>query len=329
MKAIVYTKYGLPDVLQLKEIEKPAPKDNEILVKIKATTVTAGDIRSRSFTVPSSVWLPARIALGFKQPKKQILGMELAGEVELVGKDVTRFKKGDQVFAATQVNFGSYAEYICLPEDGAVCMKPSNISYEEAAAIPIGARTALFFLRKANVQSGQNILIYGASGSVGSYAVQISKYFGATVTGVCSSSNLELVKSLGADEVIDYTTKNFSTTDETYDVIFEAVNRSSFSECIKMLKEDGTYINIVEPLPSAQMFWTKLTSRVKLILSQNAPETSEALNFLKELVEDGKIKVVIDRQYTFEEIIEAHIYVEKGHKKGNVVITMEHNDDSK
>lgn len=195
--------------------------------------------------------------------------------------------------------------------------------------IPIGARTALFFLRKANVQSGQNILIYGASGSVGSYAVQISKYFGATVTGVCSSSNLELVKSLGADEVIDYTTKNFSTTDETYDVIFEAVNKSSFSECIKMLKEGGTYINIVEPLPSAQMLWTKLTSRMKLILSQNAPETSEALNFLKELVENDKIKVVIDRQYTFEEIIEAHIYVEKGHKKGNVVITMEHNDDSK
>lgn len=328
MKAIVYTKYGPPDVLQLTEVEKPSPKENEILVKIKATTVTAGDIRSRSFTVPSSVWLPARISLGFKQPKKQILGMELAGEVESVGKDVTRFKKGDQIFAATQVNFGSYAEYICLPEDGAVCMKPSNITYEEAAAVPIGARTALFFLKKANIQNGQNVLIYGASGSVGSYAVQLSKYFGATVTGVCSSFNLELVKSLGADEVIDYTASDFSTIDGAYDIIFEAVNKSTFSDCMKLLKEDGTYINIVEPLPSAQMLWTKLTSRKKLILSQNAPETSEALDFLKELVENGKIKVIIDRQYTFEEIVEAHIYVEEGHKKGNVVINVKHNDHS-
>ncbi|GAB6438592.1 NAD(P)-dependent alcohol dehydrogenase [Bacillus luti] len=328
MKAIVYTKYGPPDVLQLKEVEKPSPKENEILVKIKATTVTAGDIRSRSFTVPSSVWIPARITLGFKHPKKQILGMEFSGEVESVGKNVTRFKVGDPVFAATQTNFGSYAEYICLPEDGPVCVKPSNITYEEAAALPIGARTALFFLRKANIQNGQNVLIYGASGSVGSYAVQLSKYFGATVTGVCSSSNLEWVKSLGADKAIDYTASDFSTIDGAYDVIFEAVNKSAFSDCMKLLKADGTYINIVEPLPSAQMLWTKLTSRKKLILSQNAPETSEALNFLKELVENGKIKVVIDRQYNFAEIIEAHIYVEKGHKKGNVVINVKHNDNS-
>ncbi|WP_430477150.1 NAD(P)-dependent alcohol dehydrogenase [Bacillus cereus] len=325
MKAIMYTKYGPPDVLQLKEVDKPTPKENEILVKIKATTVTAGDIRSRSFTVPSSVWLPARIALGFKQPKKQILGMELAGEVESVGKNVTRFKAGDQVFAATQANFGSYAEYICISEDGPVCTKPSNITYEEATAIPIGARTALFFLKKANIRSGQNVLIYGASGSVGSYAVQISKYFGAKVTGVCSNSNLELVKSLGADEVIDYTASDFSTIDGAYDIIFEAVNKSTFSDCIKLLKEDGTYINIVEPLPSAQMLWAKLTSRKKLILSQNAPETSEALDFLKELVENGQVKVVIDRQYTFEEIVEAHIYVEEGHKKGNVIINVQDN----
>ncbi|MGG0238041.1 NAD(P)-dependent alcohol dehydrogenase [Bacillus rhizoplanae] len=320
MKAIVYTKYGPPDVLQLEEIEKPIPKENEILVKVKATTVTVADIRSRSFTVPPAFWLPARIALGFRKPKKEILGMELAGEVESVGKDVKRFKEGDQVFAATLAGFGAYAEYKCLPEDGPVSIKPSNLTYAEAAAIPIGARTALYFLRKANIQSHQRVLVYGASGSVGSYAVQIAKHFGANVTGVCSSTNLEWVKSLGADQVIDYTTEDFSRIDEKYDVIFEAVNKSSFSACMKLLKKDGTYINVTEPLPSFRMLWTKLTSRRKLLLSRNPPETSEELHFLKELVEKGKLKVVIDRYYEFEEIVEAHRYVEKGHKKGNVVI---------
>lgn len=322
LKAIVHSKYGPPDVLQLKEIEKPTPKKNEILVKIKATTVTVADIRSRSFTVPPAFWLPARIALGFRQPKKQILGMELAGEVESVGKDVKLFKKGDQVFAACLVGFGSYAEYKCLPEDGPVTLKPSNITYEEAAAIPIGARTALHFLGKANIQSGQKVLVYGASGSVGTYAVQIAKYLGANVTGVCSTTNIELVKSLGADRVVDYTTEDFSSIGETYDVIFEAVDKSSFSACMKSLKKDGTYINITVPLPSAHMLWTKLTTGKKIILSQNSPETPEALNFLKDLVEAGKLKVVIDRYYAFKEIVEAHSYVEKGHKKGNVVITV-------
>ncbi|MDR7002216.1 NAD(P)-dependent alcohol dehydrogenase [Neobacillus niacini] len=323
MKAIVYTKYGPPDVLQLKEVEKPIPKENEILVKIKATTVTVADIRARSFTVPPAFWLPARITLGFKQPKKEILGMELAGEVESVGKSVKKFKEGDQVFAATLSGFGAYAEYKCLPEDGPVSIKPSNITYAEAAAIPIGARTALYFLRKAKIQSGQKVLVYGASGSVGSYAVQLAKYFGAHVTGVCSTTNLEMVKSLGADKVMDYTAEDFSNTDKTYDVIFEAVNKSSFSECIKWLKKDGTYINITEPLPSVRMLWTKMTSSKNLLLSRNSPETPEALNFLKELVEMGKLKVVIDRSYAFEEIVEAHRYVEKGHKKGNVVIHVE------
>ncbi|KRF68254.1 NADPH:quinone oxidoreductase [Bacillus sp. Soil768D1] len=328
MKAIVYTKYGPPDVLQLKEVKKPTPKENEILVKVKATTVTVADIRSRSFTVPLSVWLPARITLGFRRPKKSILGLELSGEVESVGKDVKQFKEGDQVFAASQIGYGAYAEYKCLPENGPVSIKPNNLSFEEAAAIPIGARTALFYLRKANIKSGQKVLVYGASGSVGSYAVQIAKYFGADVTGVCSTTNLELVKSLGADQVIDYTREDFSSKGETYDVIFEAVDKSSFSACMKSLKKDGTYINVTVPLPGVRILWTKLTSNRKLILGQNSPENSEALNFLKELVETGKLKVVIDRYYAFEEIVEAHRYVEKGHKKGNVVITVEHNSKS-
>ncbi|SNT28088.1 NADPH:quinone reductase [Bacillus sp. OK838] len=328
MKAIVYTKYGPPHVLQLKEVEKPTPKDNEILVKVKATTVTMGDIRSRSFKVPLSVWLPARVIIGLRRPKKSILGLELSGEVESVGKDVKLFKAGDHVFAASQVGFGAYAEYKCLPEDESVAIKPNNLSFEEAAAIPIGARTALFYLRKANIESGQKVLVYGASGSVGSYAVQIAKYLGARVTGVCSTTNLELVKSLGADKVIDYTKEDLSRMDETYDVIFEAVDKSSFSACMKSLKKDGTYLNVTVPLPGVRMLWTKLTSGKKLILSQNSPETPEALNLLKELVEAGKLKVVIDRYYAFEEIVEAHRYVEKGHKKGNVVITVEHNSKS-
>ncbi|KAA9019476.1 NAD(P)-dependent alcohol dehydrogenase [Niallia endozanthoxylica] len=320
MKAIVYKKYGPPDVLQLKEIEKPFPKENEILVKVKATTVTAADIRSRSFTVPLVFWLPARITLGIRQPKKVILGMELAGEIESVGKKVTKFKEGDQVFAASLSGFGAYAQYKCLPEDGPVSIKPSNISYTEAAAIPIGARTALYFLRKANIQKGQKVLVYGASGSVGSYAVQLAKYFGANVTGVCSTNNLELVKSLGAEKVIDYTAEDFSRTNDTYDVVFEAVNKSPFTACMKVLKKGGTYINITEPLPKVQMLWTQLTSNKKLIWSRNSPDTPEALNFLKELVEMGKLTVVIDRCYRFDEIIEAHRYVEEGHKRGNVVI---------
>lgn len=323
MKTIVYTRYGSADVLQLKETAKPVPKDHEILVRVKATTVTAADIRARSFTVPRVFWLPARITLGLRQPKKEVLGAELAGEIVSVGKDVKRFKKGDQVFAASLEDFGAYAEYKCLSETGPVSLKPSNISYEEAAAIPIGARTALYFLRKATIQSGQKILVYGASGSVGSYAVQIAKYFGANVTGVCSTSNVEWVKSLGADKVIDYTSEDFSKNEELYDVIFEAVNKSSFTDCMKVLKKDGAYINITEPLPSVRMLWTKLTTGKKMILSRNAPETPEALNFLGELVQIGELKVVIDRSYEFEEIVEAHRYVEKGHKKGNVIINVE------
>ena len=298
MKAIVYTKYGPPKVLQLKEVEKPTPKENEILVKVKATTVSVADVRARAFIVPPSFWLPARISLGFRKPKKEILGMELAGVVESVGKAVKLFKEGDYVFAASLVGFGAYAEYKCLPEDGPVTLKPSNISYEEAAAIPIGARAALFHLRKANIESGQKVLIYGASGSVGSYAVQIAKHLGVKVTGVCSTTNTELVKSLGAEQVIDYTKEDFSNKGEIYDVIFDTVGKSSFSACMKSLKKDGTYINIAVVLPDVRMLWTKLTSSRKFIFGRNSPETPEALEYLKKLVETEQLKVVIDRYFS-------------------------------
>ena len=324
MKAVVYHKYGPPDVLQLEDVEKPTPKDNEILIKVHATTVTVADTRSRSFTVPPSFWLPARISLGLRKPRKAILGMELAGEIESVGKEVKQFKKDDQVFAATLIGFGAYAEYKCLPEEAAISIKPSNVTYEEAAALPIGARTALHYLKKANIQPGQKVLVYGASGSVGTYAVQLARYFRAEVTGVCSTANVELVRSLGANRVIDYTVEDYSRNGETYDVIFEAVDKSSFSACMRALKEDGIYLNVTIPLPTMQMLWTKITSHKKIMLGENPPERAEDLIFLKELVEAGKLKPVIDRCYPREQIVEAHRYVDKGHKKGNVVITVNH-----
>lgn len=302
MKAIVATQYGGPEVLQLKEIEKPTPKDNEILVKVHATTVTAADFRMRSFTVPAAVWIPARLALGITKPRQPIFGSELAGVVEAVGKDVIRFKVGDQVFASTLTeNFGGYAEYKCLPEKAMMAIKPGNISFEEAAAMPIGATTALRLLRKGNIQPGQKVLIYGASGSVGTYAVQIAKYFGADVTGVCSTPNIDMVKSLGADHVIDYTKDDFSSTEERYDVIFDTLAKFLKSQYSKVLKPNGTFVSMA-----------KLSTK----------ESMDNLIFIKDLVEKGNIKAVIDRCYLLEEMVAAHQYVDSGRKKGNVVISV-------
>ena len=324
MKAVLCTKYGPPEVLQLREVEKPLPKDNEILIKVHATTVTSADTRIRSFKVPLSFWLPARIALGFRSPKINILGAELAGEIESVGKDVKKFKAGDQVFAYPGHHGGGYAEYTCMTEDSAIAIKPVNLTYEEAAAIPFGGNTALHFLKQANIKDGQKVLIYGASGSVGTYAVQLAKYFGAEVTGVCSTSNIDLVKSLGADKVIDYTKEHFSKNGEIYNVIFDAVGKSSFSDCMESLQKEGVYLQtLAVPAISLRMRWASITSSKTLIGGTAVPK-AENLNFLKELVETGKIKPVVDRTYPIEQIIEAHRYVDKGHKKGNVVIIVDH-----
>jgi NADPH:quinone reductase-like Zn-dependent oxidoreductase len=323
VRAVVCTRYGPPEVLQLKEVEKPVPKDNEVLIRVHATTVTVADSRVRGFRVPLSFWLPARIALGLRKPKKTILGTELAGEIESLGKDVKLFKKGDQVFALTGHSCGAYAEYICIPEDRNVAIKPSNTTYEEAAAIPMGGLTALCFLRKGNIQSGQKVLIYGASGSIGTFAIQLAKNFGAEVTGVCSTSNLELIKSLGADKVIDYTQEDFTKNGETYDVILDAVGKSSLSSGMRSLKKGGIYLHtVVTPALGVRMRWISMTSG-KRVMGGTTTGRTEDLIFLRELVEAGKVKPVIDRRYPMEQIVEAHRYVDKGHKKGNVVITVE------
>ena len=324
MKAIVYTKYGPPEVLQLKDVEKPTLKDNEILVKVYATTVTYGDVTIRSGMKKLSplLRLLMRIMFGFRKPKRTILGMELAGKIESVGKDVKLFKGGDQVFGSTDFGMGAYAEYKCLPEDGLLAINPSNMTYEEAAAATGGALTALAHLRKGNVQNGQKVLIYGASGSVGTFAVQLAKYFGAEVTGVCSTANLELVRSIGADKVIDYTKEDFTKTGHTYDIIFDAVSKSSFSRCKSSLTQRGIYLATVPTLVIILQLLRSSIIGSKKVKFGSIGEKNEDLIYLKELIEAGKIKSVIDRRYPLEQIAEAHRYVDKGHKKGNVVITL-------
>ena len=303
MKAIVNENYGSPNVLKLQKVSKPMPKDNEILVKVYTTTAHIGDTRMRSFTVPRSQWIFARVYLGIRKPKNKVLGMELAGEIESVGKDVTRFKEGDAIVASTMgTGFGGYAEYKCFPEDAMLAIKPPTVSYEDAVTVPTGGVTAWRCISKANIQPGQKVLIYGASGSVGTFSVQLAKYLGAEVTGVCSSANLELVKSLGADKVIDYTQEDFTQSGETYDVVFDAVAKVSPAKSKKVLKKSGTYLNVHTSL--------------------NGKEKIEDLVFLMELVEEGKLKPVIDSCYPMEQIVEAHRYVEKGHKKGHVIITV-------
>ncbi len=315
MKAIVYTEYGSPEVLQLKDVEKPIPKNQEILLRIKATAVNSGDWRLRKAD-PFAV----RLFLGLLKPKINILGAVFSGEVESVGKDVKLFKVGDQVFGHTDMDFGAYAEYLCVPENGTLALKPNNISHQEAATIPFGGTTALHFIKKANVQSGQKVLIIGASGAVGSSAIQLAKYFGAYVIGVCSTTNVDLVKSLGADKVIDYTKEDFTKNGELYDVIFDTVGKISVPSCIKSLHKKGTLILGTSLLSQMlQGIWASTTSTKKIISGVISHKAADIL-FLKQLIETGDLKPVVDKTYPLAEMAKAHEYVEKGHKKGNVAI---------
>jgi NADPH:quinone reductase-like Zn-dependent oxidoreductase len=328
MKAIVCTKYGSPDVLQLKEVEKPAPRDNEVLIKIFATTVTAGDCEIRSLSFPPLLRFIIQIIFGFRKPRKKILGIELAGEIESVGKDVKLFRKGNQVFASTEMRLGAYAEYICLSEKGVLAIKPANMTYEEAATVPMGI-DSLYFIRKGNIQSGQKVLINGAGGSIGTFAVQLARYFGAEVTAVDSTGKLDMLRSIGADHVIDYAKENFTKSGQTYDIIFDVVGKSLPSGSIRSLKQNGRYI-LANPTIALflRMLWTSMIGSKKVITGL-ASYKAKDLIFLKKLIEEGKINSVIDRYYPLELTAEAHRYVEKGHKKGNVVITVEHNDKIK
>ena len=333
MKAIVYTEFGTPDVLQLKEVVKPNPKDNEVLIRVYAASVNFGDLMARNFKAVSPrnfnmtflFWLVAKLSLGIRKPNFTILGNELAGEIEAVGKDVKRFKKGDPIFGYSGMNFGAYAEYLCMPEDGCLAIKPANLTYEEAAVVPYGAIMALNLLRKANIQPGQKVLVNGASGGIGSAAVQIAKLWEAEVTGVCGTARLDFVKSLGADKVIDYTKADFTRNGETYDLIFDVLGKTSFAKVNHSLKSNGILLFASFKMKQLiQMLFTSKTGGRKVICAI-APGNTEDLLSVKELIEEGKIKAIIDRCYPLEQVAEAHRYIEQGHKKGNVVITLGEN----
>ncbi len=329
MKAIVWTRYGPPEVLEFKDVEKPAPKDNEVLVRIYATTVTAGDSELRELRFPFYLSLPMRLWVGFSKPKENTIpGTELAGEIEVVGVEVTKFKPGDQVFGSAGTDFGANAEYICLPEnpgdmEGSLALKPANMTYAEAATVPFGGRDALHFIRLADIQPGQKLLINGAGGSIGTFAVQLAKNLGAEVTAIDSTAKLDMLRSLGADHVIDYTQEDFNQQGKVYDVIFDVVGTLNLSRTNKSLKQDGTYL-LANPIRGQMLqgAWHRLSGRRKVFM-QTANATTQDLAYLGELVEQGKLKTVIDRTYPLEQIREAHRYVDSGQKLGNVVITVE------
>lgn len=324
MKAIVYESYGPPEVLELREVDKPIPGDREILIKTHATTVNSGDWRVRSLDVPRGFKLISRLMFGVSRPRQPILGTELAGEIEAVGKDVSKFKVGDRVFVYDTQGMGCYVEYKCMPEDGLVARMPTNLSYGEAAALPFGGATALYFFRKAELEAGQSVLVNGASGGVGTAAVQLAKHFGAEVTAVCSGANVELMKSLGADHVIDYTKEDFTRNGEIYDVIVDTAGTASFPRCKGSLAEHGRLLVILGGLADLlRIPWVSLTSS-KRVMGGAAPGRAEDLQFLAELAEAGELRPLIDREYPFNQIVEAHRYVDTGRKKGNVVINWEH-----
>lgn len=322
MKAIVCTRYGSPDVLRLEEIDRPSPKDNEVLIRVHATTVTAGDVGLRSLKFPPLYRLLVRVGFGFRGPRKRILGQELAGEIEAVGKDVSRFRTGDQILAWTGLHLGGYAEYTCLPETAVMSTKPGKMSYEEAACLPVGGLEAWRLLRKGNMRTGERIVINGAGGSIGTFAIQIAKDCGAEVTGVDSPGKLDMLRSLGADHVVDYTIKDFTKNGETYDVIFDVIGESSFSRSMRSLNDNGRYL-LGNPKVSQTVRgrWVSLRGNKKVIFGASGQSIEDLLS-LKELVEAGRIRSVIDRQYPLEHTAEAHRYVDQGDKKGNVVITV-------
>jgi 2-desacetyl-2-hydroxyethyl bacteriochlorophyllide A dehydrogenase len=334
MKAIVWTKYGPPDGLKLQEVEKPVPKDDEILIKVHATTVTAGDCEMRRLELPLMLSFPMRLYAGLLRPNRiPILGQELAGEVEEVGKNVSSFNVGDQVFGTTGFGFGAYAEYICLPGEpgdtqGTLATKPTNLTYEQAAAVPTAAFEALHFLRKADIQRGKKVLIIGAGGSIGTFSIQLARHFGAEVTGVDSTEKLDMLRSIGANHVIDYTKEDYTNNGESYDLIIDVVGRRLVSRRLKLLKQDGYYFLAYAGLSHVVLaLWVSMTSKKKLII-ESASQRKEDLVFLKDLVEAGKIKPVVDRCYPLEQTAEAHRYVETGQKMGNVVITVDHNNNT-